>query len=119
MQMIIQIFGEEKNVNALQMCFRAVVMFFIALTLIRIAGLKTFGKSSAFDNVVTIMMGAMLSRGVAGDAPFFAIVFSTLTMVIMSRVVSWITLYNKTFGLLVKGQHRSLYKNGRINHSSP
>ena len=116
MGIIIELFGEGKDLNALQMSCRTVVMFIIALALIRIAGIKTFGRNSAFDNVIIIMLGAILSRGgVVGASPFFPVVISGLTMVLMTRIISILSIYNKAFGKLVKGQSRSLFKNGAIN----
>lgn len=115
MGIITELFGEGRDLNALQMSCRTVIMFILSLILIRIAGLKTFGKTSAFDNIIVIMLGAILSRGVVGVSPFFPVVFSGLTMVLMTRIVSILAIYNKTFGKLVKGRSRSLYKNGTIN----
>ena len=115
MGIIIELFGEGRDLNALQMSCRTVVMFIIALALIRIAGIKTFGKNSAFDNIIIIMLGAILSRGVVGVSPFFPVVISGLTMVLMTRIISILSIYNKAFGKLVKGQSRSLFKNGTIN----
>ena len=118
MGIIIELFGEGKDLNALQMSCRTVVMFIIALALIRIAGIKTFGKNSAFDNIIIIMLGAILSRGVVGVSPFFPVVSSGLTLVLMTRIISVLSIYNKAFGKLVKGQSRSLLKNGTINKSN-
>lgn len=44
MEILIKIFGEGKELNALQMSGRGVVMFFIALVLIRISGRRSFGR---------------------------------------------------------------------------
>ncbi len=52
MGIITELFGEGKDLNALQMSCRTVVMFIIALAFFRIAGIKTFGKNSAFDNII-------------------------------------------------------------------
>lgn len=115
MGIIIELFGEGEDLNALQMSCRTIVMFIIALALIRIAGIKTFGKNAAFDNIIIIMLGAILSRGVVGVSPFFPVVISGLTMVLMTRIISILSIYSKAFGKLVKGQSRSLLKNGTIN----
>ncbi|MCW3080601.1 YetF domain-containing protein [Segetibacter sp.] len=115
MNIITEIFGEGKELNAVQIGSRTFVMYIIAVILIRIAGLKTFGKSSSFDNIIIIMLGAILSRGVVGASPFFAVVISGLVMVLMTRLVSWLSIQNKDFAILIKGQHKSLYQQGRID----
>lgn len=118
MRIIEEIFGTGKDLTIVQMSCRAIIMFIIALVLIRLAGMKTFGKNSAFDNIIVIMLGAILSRGVAGVSPFFPVVFSALAMVLMTRLVSWLCIYSKAFGRLVKGEHTSLYKNGKMNNAN-
>src|SRR5215831_5355873 len=64
------LFGTGPNLTTLQMAVRSFVMFFIALALIRIGGMRIFGKKTAFDNVLSIMLGAILARGVIGATPF-------------------------------------------------
>ncbi len=39
-------------------------------------------------------------------------------MVVMTRIISILSIHDKTFGLLVKGRSTSLYKNGTINRSN-
>ena len=68
---ITEIFGSGEDLSPMQMAARAFVMFFIALLLIRLAGMRVFGIRTAFDNILVIMLGAILSRGVAGSSPFF------------------------------------------------
>jgi uncharacterized membrane protein YcaP (DUF421 family) len=62
--------GEGEKLTVLQMSVRAFVMFIITLVLIRFAGLRTFAKQSSFDNIIVIMLGAVLARGVVGASPF-------------------------------------------------
>ncbi|MGI8582874.1 MAG: hypothetical protein ACR2KX_11780 [Chitinophagaceae bacterium] len=51
-ELIFKLFGEGKDLNALQMGDRAFVMFFITLFLIRLAGMRAFGQKSAFDTIL-------------------------------------------------------------------
>lgn len=60
------LFGHNDQLTMLQMCLRAFTMFILMLILIRFAGMRTFAKRSPFDTIVTIMLGAILVRGVVG-----------------------------------------------------
>ena len=115
MHWLITLFGEGKDLNVLQMCCRAVVTFFITLILIRIAGIRTFGKKSAFDNVIIIMLGSVLSRVVVGASPFLATTAACLAFVLVHWLLAWISLYNDGIGRLVKGERSTLYENGSEN----
>ena len=49
-----------------QMAVRAVVTFLIAIALVRLAGRRSFGMRSPFDTVISLLLGATLSRGIVG-----------------------------------------------------
>jgi uncharacterized membrane protein YcaP (DUF421 family) len=115
MECIRIIFGEGKDLDSLQMASRAVVAFLITLLLIRIAGIRTFGKKSAFDNVIIIMLGSILSRVVVGASPFIPTVAASLAFVLVHWFLAWISLYNDTIGRWIKGEKSCLYANGREN----
>ncbi|SKA09694.1 DUF421 domain-containing protein [Sediminibacterium ginsengisoli] len=113
METILFLFGEGKDLNTLQMGCRAAVSFFVALLLIRMAGQRTFGKGSAFDNVVIIMLGAILSRAVVGVSPVLPVVTACLIITLIHRLLAWLSMYSEWIGAIVKGKAYCLYKNGR------
>lgn len=115
MEWIKIIFGEGRDLNCLQMSSRAVVAFFETLILLRIAGIRTFGKKSAFDNVIVIMLGSILSRIVVGASPFLPTTVACLSFVLVHWLLAWLSLNNDTIGSWVKGEKSSLYKDGRPN----
>src|SRR5947207_3800715 len=92
------IWGSGEHLTALQMSCRAFVMFFIALALIRIAGMRTFGKRSAFDTIIGIMLGAILIRGVIGASPFLSVVAAGFVLVLLHRLLAWLSVRNETLG---------------------
>ena len=115
MDWINTIFGHGNDLNALQMSSRAVLIFFITLLLLRIAGVRTFGKKSAFDNVIIIMLGSILSRAVVGASPFLPTTAGCLAFVIVHWLLAKLSFYNDTIGRWVKGERLSLYANGKEN----
>ena len=108
-------FGEGKDLNSLQMVCRAIVSFFLTLVLIRVAGIRTFGKKTPFDNVITIMLGSIFSRVVIGASPFIPTTLACLAFVLVHRLLAWISLYSDTIGGWIKGEASSLYKDGVYN----
>jgi len=58
MYVLINIFGEGKELTLIQMCARGVVVFFIALILIRISGRRSFGMHMPLDNIISIISWA-------------------------------------------------------------
>jgi uncharacterized membrane protein YcaP (DUF421 family) len=108
------LFGEGKDLNALQMGCRAFVMFFITLALIRITGMRAFGQKSAFDSIIVIMLGAILSRAVAGASDFFPTVTAGAVMAIVHRLLAMATVHNDFLGSVVKGEKTILFANDKI-----
>lgn len=118
MEWITVLFGEGKDLNVLQMCSRAFVVFFVALLLVRLSGRRTFGKRSAFDNTLAIILGAVLSRAVVGASPVIPTVCCGLLLVLLHRLLAWLSIKSKWIGRLLKGDAIPLYKNGELQHDN-
>ncbi|HEY1872045.1 MAG TPA: YetF domain-containing protein [Chitinophagaceae bacterium] len=109
------LWGSGSDLTTLQMSVRSFVMFFVALILIRIGGMRIFGKRTAFDNILAIMLGAILARGITGASPFFSAVAAAGVMVIVHKILALLAIRYIVIGKIVKGIHRSLYENGEWN----
>ena len=107
-------FGEGENLTPLQMSLRAFVVFIIAIALLRISGRRSLGMKMPFDYVILFLLGALLTRGITGAAPFISTLCASLTLVVLHRLFAWIGLYSNTFGLLVKGSSKILYEKGEF-----
>jgi uncharacterized membrane protein YcaP (DUF421 family) len=112
------VFGEGERLGALQMSARAMVMFFIALVLVRVAGMRTFGRRSAFDHIVVIMLGAVLARGVVGASPFGSTVAAGVAIVVVHRILAQLCRVAPWLERYLKGEHRVLYRDGVIDESA-
>ena len=112
MEIIDRLIGKGEELTALHMAIRTIIIFIIALIMLRIAGIRTFGKKTAFDLVIIIMLGAVLSRAIVGASPFVPIICASLVMVLIHRLLGILSYHSDFIGRLVKGEKKSLYKNG-------
>jgi len=115
MEILYRLFGEGKDLSALQMCDRALIVYFIALLFLRISGRRTFGKKTAFDNTITIILGAVLSRAVVGASEFVPTVVCSLVLVSLHRGLAWASIHNKALRRLMEGSSIPLYKDGTLD----
>jgi|1185.fasta_scaffold604459_1 uncharacterized membrane protein YcaP (DUF421 family) len=114
MDFLEHLIGKEKELTVLQMAIRTGLIFLFSLFLIRIAGKRSFGMKMPLDNVLTILLGAILSRAIVGASPFFPTLCSAFVLTILYRVFCGLAYYNKRFGKMVKGNSQLLYKDGNI-----
>jgi len=112
MDILTTLFGHGKDLNSLQMVCRAILTFLLTLLFLRIAGVRTFGKKSAFDNVIIIMLGSIFSRVVVGASPFIPTTLASLAFVLVHSLLGWISLHNDMVGRWIKGEKSLLYSNG-------
>ncbi|HEY5462894.1 MAG TPA: YetF domain-containing protein [Hanamia sp.] len=118
MEIINNLFGHGSDLNTLQMSLRAFAIFFIALILIRLTGMRAFGIKSAFDTCIIIMLGAVLSRAVVGASPFIPTIIASTFLVVIHKIIAEISVTNQTLSHLVKGRPLSLYKDGILNNKN-
>jgi len=114
MNTVLQLFGEGKELTIFQMCNRGVVVFIVALILIRVSGRRSFGQHTALDNIISILLGAVLSRAVAGASPFFPVIACSFVVVMLHRVLCWLAIRNTFINSLLKGDKIVLFENGKL-----
>lgn len=106
--------GVHDDIAPFDLALRALVMFAVALTLLRLSGMRPFGKGSAFDNVIIILLGGILSRGVVGATPFFSAVAGGVAVMAAHWIFAWASFHWRGAGKVVKGRETLLYKEGKF-----
>jgi uncharacterized membrane protein YcaP (DUF421 family) len=110
--------GHGQELDPLQMGLRAAVMFVLLLAMIRVGGMRIFGKGSSFDNVVVILLGAVAARGVVGATPFFSAVAAAATIVALHRVVAWLVVHYPRLARALEGERICLYRDGQLQRDN-
>lgn len=114
MEFLTEWWGVEDNITPLELAARGMAMFAILLVLIRFTGMRSFSKGSVFDNIMIILLGAVLGRGVVGGTPFFSALFGGIVLLLIHKFISRLTFYNKWAGRQIKGNPILLYKEGEF-----
>lgn len=118
MEQFIILFGEGKDLNALQMSDRGIVMFFIALLLIRISGRRSFGLRMPLDNIITVSLGAVMSRAIVGASAFLPVIICCFVIVLLHRGIGWLAARSKPFGKFIEGDKLLLFESGKFHEES-
>ncbi|HEY5922937.1 MAG TPA: YetF domain-containing protein [Kofleriaceae bacterium] len=98
--------------NALHMGMRALVLFFVMLVLVRVAGMRAFGRKSSFDTIIVITLGALLSRIVVGASAAIPTVVAGAVLVALHRLIAVLTSKVPAIEKLLKGDDMVLYRGG-------
>lgn len=97
-----------------QMMVRAAVIYVATVMMVRIGKERFFGRATAFDVVLGIMLGSVVGRAITGNAPIVPALAAAATLVLMHWLFSWIALRWHAFGAFVKGRATVLIEDGEV-----
>lgn len=102
-----------------QMSIRAVIVFIVALIIVRVGNHRIFGKHTAFDIVLGIIYGSVLSRAITGNSPFFPTLVAALVLMLSHRLLAIVAYHsNFGFGNWIKGKPSILIKDGELQREA-
>lgn len=104
---------DTSTVEPHQMAARAALVFFLALAYVRTGGLRMLGRQSAYDSLTALMLGAILGKAVVSQESFLGTLLAALVIMILHRLVAWITFKSSRAGSILKGKSIILYKNNK------
>lgn len=111
---LLDLHANPHTISAGAMCARAVIVFFATLILLRLAGARAFGGNTAFDVVLKIMLGAVLSRAVVAASPFWGTLAAGAVFVALHRLLGLAAYYSDFIGKFIKGEPTLLAHQGQI-----
>jgi uncharacterized membrane protein YcaP (DUF421 family) len=106
------------DASPLQLCARALILFFFGIACLRIAGRRTFSQASPLDIIVAVIIGSNISRAMTGKAPFFGGLAATLVIVVLHRLLAMASRRSTLLGGLIKGEPTVLVRQGVVDPSA-
>lgn len=116
-ELLYDIIGRDQStMEWWQMVIRTVIVFLLTLMMVRMGATRIFGRNSAFDIVLGIILGSVLSRAITGNAPFIPTIIAAVILIILHMLFAHLALKNHKIGWIVKGTENCLIKDGKMLH---
>jgi uncharacterized membrane protein YcaP (DUF421 family) len=99
----------------MQVLLRAVVVFFSAIVIARIASKRFFAGRNAFDVMLGLILGSMLGRAINGSEEIWATICAGFALAILHRLLGYFACRWKVVGTWLKGHSEDVVVNSTMN----
>ena len=108
---------EPRNLTFLQIALRGIIVFILALVMVRLGDKRFLSKKTAFDAILGFIMASMLARAVNGSAAFWPTLGGGFVLVGLHRLIAFSSRRWSWFGGLVKGTSDLIIRDGKVIES--
>ncbi len=102
------------DIEVTQMMLRAGVVYAATLLVVRLGSKRLMGKATAFDIILGIMIGSVMSRAINGSAGVVATLAAGTVLVGLHGLFAALAYRTSWFGDFVKGKPRLLIEDGEV-----
>lgn len=95
---------------------RAGIIYVTLLFCVRVLGRRTIGQVTAFDLVVTLIIGDTVDEAIFGDTPLIQALLAVAAVTALHYLNSFFGSRSKTFDRLIGGEPRIVVRDGKIDH---
>ena len=103
------------TLNWYQVSVRAFIIYIAALIMVRVGEKRFLGKNTAFDVILGIILGSVVSRAINSSATFFTTILAGFILVGLHWLFAAFAFRSDWFGTLIKGSKRQIVKDGEID----
>lgn len=103
------------DLDAAEVALRAALTYVFGLLAVRLADKRVLGKNTAFDVVVGVVLGSVLSRAVNGAAPLFPTMVGVVVLLLLHWLLAFASSRSHALSVLLKGNARPLIRDGQVN----
>ncbi len=104
---------EAKDLSALQLSARGVVILLAALILVRIGAKRAMARKTPLDMVMIVIVGSLLSRSINGSGPLFGTIAAAFVIVVLHRLLEFFAFAYHPLGMAMKGDTTVVVEDGR------
>ena len=105
---------DSSDIGAVATALRTVIIYAFTLAIIRFGNKRFLSKATAFDVIVAIMLGSVMSRGISGSSSLFTTFIAGAALLAMHSLFALLAYKTDWFGSYVKGERVLLIEDGKI-----
>src|SRR3954468_22438799 len=103
-----------ENADVIQVALRVLLVYISMLVIVRLGSKRFLSEATAFDVIVAIMLGSIMSRALDGSSPFLPTLLTAGVLLGLHWLFALVAFHTDWFGALVKGERVLLIKDGEI-----
>ena len=105
---------EAKDLTALQLSARGILILFSALILMRIGAKRALARKTPLDMIMIVIVGSLLSRSINGSGPLFGTIAASFVLVVLHRGLEFLAYSFHPLGVAMKGAPGIVVEDGRF-----
>ena len=106
---------QAQDLTMVQVVLRAVLIFFAALCIVRVADKRFFARKTAFDVVLGFILASTLARAINGSEQLGPTIAAGFALALLHRFLGFLSCVYPRFGGLIKGHSQNLITDGRVD----
>jgi uncharacterized membrane protein YcaP (DUF421 family) len=103
-----------ENADAIQIVLRTILIYASTLAIVRLGSKRFLSEATAFDVIVAIMLGSIMSRAIDGSSPFLPTLLTGGVLLGVHWLLALVAYHTEWFGNLIKGERVLLIKDGEV-----
>jgi len=108
----------EAGIPLWQLVLRTVLVYAVALFLIRIAKRRFMGGFTTFDILLGFVVGSILSRAITGTIRISEMIVVITVLIVLHWILATLTYHFDRLSRVIKDSERELIKNGEIDENA-
>lgn len=109
---------ELAQLTTMQTVTRTIIVYGVALLLIRLGKRRFLGGYTAFDILMGFVVGSILSRAITGRENLFSVSVVIATLMVVHYIISYITFLSSNASRVLKNEDRQLVEDGVVNEEA-
>lgn len=113
LQALLELTSDPPGPDAASMALRTVIVYAFTLAIVRLGSRRLLSKPSAFDVIVAIMVGSIMSRAINGGAPFVPTLAAGVILLLIHWAFAALAFRVHWISATVKGKRIPLVRDGK------